>query len=86
MRELPDADGLAAGVASSSMYDDDPRDEDRLLSVRLDVHLDRQPISGRLRTDRGEDEQFVGWLGFIDTLRRLQEFERKPEADTPVDD
>jgi len=73
------------------MYDDDPRDDDRpdegrMLSVRLDVHLDRQPISGRLRTDRGEDEQFVGWLGFIDTLRRLQEFERKPEADAPVDD
>jgi hypothetical protein len=41
-----------------------------MLSVRLDVHLDRQPITGRLRTDWGNDERFVGWLGFIDTLRR----------------
>ena len=80
MRELPDADGPAPGVASSAMYDDDRpdgpdgsdrSDEGRMLSVRLDVHLDRQPITGRLRTDQGEDEQFVGWLGFIDTLRRL---------------
>lgn len=87
MRELPDADGPSAGVASPSMYDDDDRpDEGRMLSVRLDVHLDAQPISGRLRTDRGEDEEFVGWLGFIDTLRRLQEFERTPGADAPADD
>ena len=50
-----------------------------MLSVRLDVHLDRHPITGRLRTDWGDDERFVGWLGFIDTLRRLQEREPRHE-------
>jgi hypothetical protein len=53
-------------------------DEDRVVSVRLDVCLDRQPISGRLRTERGVDEQFVGWLGFVDALKRLNELEGQP--------
>jgi hypothetical protein len=34
--------------------------ENRMLSVRLDVYLDRRPISGRLRGRRGVEEQFVG--------------------------
>ena len=50
-------------------------DEDRVLSVRLDVWLDRHPVSGRLRTERGADEQFVDWLGFVDALKRLHELE-----------
>jgi hypothetical protein len=50
-------------------------DEDRVVSVRLDVCLDRQPITGRLRTERGADEQFVGWLGFVDALKRVHELE-----------
>ena len=54
-------------------------DGDRVLRLRLDVCLDRQPISGRLRTERGADEQFVGWLGFVDALKRLHELERQPE-------
>ena len=57
-----------------SVVDQENRpDEDRVLSVRLDVYLDRQPISGRLRTEGGADEQFVGWLGFVDALKRLHE-------------
>lgn len=48
-------------------------DEDRALSVRLDVHLDRQPVVGRLRPEQGQDEPFVGWLGFVDALRRLHD-------------
>lgn len=62
------------------MEDRDPSDEDRALSVRLDVHLDRRPISGRLRTDGGADERFVGWLGFVDALTRLHELERRRRA------
>jgi hypothetical protein len=50
-------------------------DEDRVLRLRLDVCLDRQPISGRLRTERGLDEKFVGWLGFVDALKRLHQLE-----------
>jgi hypothetical protein len=60
------------------MHEQIGRDEDRVVSVRLDVFLDRQPISGRLRTDRGADEQFVGWLGFVDGLKRLRELEDQP--------
>jgi hypothetical protein len=71
MREVPDAAGDATGVPSPAMSDDERPEPGRTLSVRLDVQLDAQPITGRLRTDGGEDEPFVGWLGFIDTLRRL---------------
>jgi hypothetical protein len=46
---------------------------DRTLRLRLEVQLDRQPITGRLRTDRGAEESFVGWLGFADALRRLRD-------------
>jgi hypothetical protein len=55
------------------MDDRDPRDEDRPLHVRLDVHLDRQPVCGRLRGEGGADERFVGWLGFVEALKRLHE-------------
>jgi hypothetical protein len=58
-------------------------DEDRALSVRLDVHLDREPISGRLRAEGGVDEQFVGWLGFADALRRVHERQRRDPDTTP---
>jgi hypothetical protein len=52
-------------------------DEDAVLRVRLDLHLDREPICGRLRTERGADERFVGWLGFVEALKRLQDLERR---------
>jgi hypothetical protein len=48
-------------------------DEHRVLSVQLDLHLDHQPISGRLRTAEGAEEPFVGWLGFIEALKSLHE-------------
>jgi hypothetical protein len=54
--------------------DDQARaDEEGVLRVQLELHLNRQPISGRLRSGRGAEEPFVGWLGFIDALKRLQE-------------
>ena len=55
------------------MDDHGRNDEDGALSVQLDVHLDRQPVTGRLRTASGADERFVGWLGFVDALKRAQE-------------
>lgn len=55
------------------MDDQAGSNEDRPLSVHLDLYLDRQPILGRLRTEWGADERFVGWLGFVDALKRLQE-------------
>lgn len=62
------------------MDDQAGNDEDRALSAQLDLQLDRQPISGRLRTEWGADKQFVGWLGFVDALNRLQE-QREQLAD-----
>jgi hypothetical protein len=59
------------------MDDQAHTDADRALHVQLDVYLDRQPISGRLRTEQGAEERFVGWLGFVEALRRLHE-RRKP--------
>jgi hypothetical protein len=47
--------------------------EERPLRVQLDLHLDQPPISGRLRGERGGDERFVGWLGFVDALKRLHD-------------
>lgn len=65
--------------------DDQARtDAERALHAQLDVCLDRQPISGRLRTEQGADERFVGWLGFVEALRRLQLRERpsgRPEKE-----
>jgi hypothetical protein len=55
------------------MDDDDRSHEDRRLRVQLEVDLDRQPVCGRLRPERGADETFVGWLGFVDALKRLQD-------------
>ena len=58
-----------------------PRDDDELaLRVRLDLHLDRRPIRGRLRSEWGAGEWFVGWLGFVDALKRLNEL-RELSAD-----
>ena len=52
-------------------------DRSRPLSVQLEMNLDRQPISGCLRPKRGAEEQFVGWLGFVDALKRPNEQEEQ---------
>jgi hypothetical protein len=54
--------------------DDGPASEEAdVLRLQLELRLDREPISGCLRTGRGAEEPFVGWLGFVDALRRLQQ-------------
>jgi uncharacterized protein YbjT (DUF2867 family) len=63
--------------------------EDRPLMVQLELHLDRQPITGRLRTALGADERFVGWLGFVDalkSLRRHPSFARAAHDEHPTRD
>jgi hypothetical protein len=53
--------------------DDRPASEEaNVLRLQLELNLGREPISGRLRTRQGAEEPFVGWLGFVDALRRLQ--------------
>jgi len=59
------------------MDDETSADQDYPLRVQLDLDLDRQPISGRLRTQWGADKRFEGWLGFVDALRRLQELRKE---------
>jgi hypothetical protein len=55
-------------------------DEDDMLRVQLDVHLDRQPVQGRLRTEAGSETGFVGWLDFVGALERLRDIESPPSA------
>jgi hypothetical protein len=64
------------------MSDQARSNDDRPLSLQLDVHLDRQPISGRLRTSGGAEERFVGWLGFVDALTRLHELQASADPAT----
>ena len=67
--------------------DDRPASEEaNVLRLQLELHLDREPISGRLRTRWGAEEPFVGWLGFVDALRRLQQEDEgaaDPTAEPP---
>lgn len=63
------------GLTFDSMEDEAAADDADVLRVQLDVHLDRQPIQGRLSTPRGAEESFVGWLGFVEALGRLHERE-----------
>jgi hypothetical protein len=61
---------------------DDPAGttEDRPLKLQLDLHLDREPITGSLRSEQGSAERFVGWLGFVEALRRLAEAQSKERS------
>ncbi len=68
----------AATIASPAMDDHAGSDEEYALSVRLDLDLDRRPISGRLRTEQGIERRFVGWLGFIEALRSVHELQGGP--------
>jgi hypothetical protein len=61
-------------------------EETDVLRLQLELDLSREPIRGRLRTQRGATERFVGWLGFIDALKRLQQQDERsadPAAEPP---
>jgi hypothetical protein len=59
-------------------------DEDRALRAQLELHLHRQPITGRLRSDQGAEEPFVGWLGFVEALKRLNDATTAREEESPA--
>jgi hypothetical protein len=48
-------------------------DEEVVLKMQLELRIECEPISGRLRAEGGVDEEFVGWIGFLDALRRLHD-------------
>jgi hypothetical protein len=54
-----------------AMDDDGYVDDECGFRVQLELNLDCQPISGQLRPERGGVEPFVGWLGFVEALKRL---------------
>ena len=56
--------------------DDEPSRD--MLRLRLDVQLDREPISGVLRDESGAEAAFVGWLGFVEALSTF--YERRAEG------
>jgi nucleoside-diphosphate-sugar epimerase len=66
--------------------DDEAAGHHRPLRVQLDLHLDRQPICGRLRTDCGAGERCVGWLGFVDALKRVHDMRRRRKATPDQED
>lgn len=43
------------------------------LRLELELDLDHELIRGWLRSARGTEERFVGWLGFVDALKMLQD-------------
>ena len=53
------------------MDEDDCIVGNEALQVQLELDLTHQPITGRLRSEQGDDETFVGWLGFVEALRHL---------------
>ena len=59
--------------------------EGHTLRLELELQLERQPISGCLRTPSGAEEQFEGWLGFADALRRLHDLAATPAWVDPGD-
>jgi len=69
---LPEA--VAPRRAYGRDIDDQARtDERRVLSVRLQLFLDCEPVRGRLQAEDGTEEDFVGWLGFVDALKRCHD-------------
>jgi hypothetical protein len=80
--ERPEATDRSAGIPSIPMDDEAISGRKDKLTVQLELELGREPVTGRLRTG-GIEERFVGWLGFVDALKRLREAEpaRRPERE-----
>jgi len=51
------------------------------LTVQLQLELGREPVRGLLRMEDGAEERFVGWLGFVEALKRLREADPAPGSE-----
>jgi hypothetical protein len=51
------------------------------LTVQLQLELGREPVRGLLRMEDGTEERFVGWLGFVEALKRLWEADPAPGSE-----
>jgi hypothetical protein len=80
--ERPEATDRSAGIPSIPM-DGATAGRNDTLTVQLELELGREPVTGCLRTEDGIEERFVGWLGFVDALKRLREAEppSRPERE-----
>jgi hypothetical protein len=51
------------------------------LTIQLQLEHGREPVRGVLRIEDGTEERFVGWLGFVDALKRLCEADLAPGSE-----
>lgn len=79
--ERPEATDRGTGIPSIPMDDAATGGRQRELTVQLQLELGREPIRGRLRMEDGTEERFVGWLGFVDALKRLCEADLAPGSE-----
>jgi hypothetical protein len=76
--EPPEATNLCTRIPSVPMDDAATGGRKRELTVQLQLELEREPVRGLLRMEDGTEERFVGWLGFVDALKRLCEADLAP--------
>jgi hypothetical protein len=51
------------------------------LTIQLQLEHGHEPVRGVLRIEDGSEERFVGWLGFVDALKRLCEADLAPGSE-----
>jgi hypothetical protein len=79
--ERPEATDRGTGLPSIPMDDAATGGKKRELTVQLQLELGREPVRGLLRMADGSEERFVGWLGFVDALKRLCEADLAPGSE-----
>lgn len=79
--ERPEATDRSTGIPSIPMDDAATEGRKLELTVQLQLELGREPVRGLLRIEDGTEERFVGWLGFVEALKRLREANPAPGSE-----